>query len=330
MTGTILTTIAATSARADATLPPEEDASVTVAGVEIVCRLTRPAGIVRGAVLLLPGSLYSDIDGNYPSMNLHPHAYADLAHQLGWRGFVVLRMAKIGPGTGSRTFDPASAGRHSQFVTRVDVAAAGLALLRTKTDARPLMVAGHSEGAVVASLLASGKDAAAIDGVVSLSGPALPILDILREQIAGMAPPGQAADLYDFDHLVIEIRAGRPVPEQARSNPLTAMLASMPPPAIDYLVSADRVDPMLVIAEVRQPVLIVQGGRDASVPAAHADRLKDVRKDLPTQTAFFPTLTHFYKTAPEGLPPMQSMSLTTDSDPAVADAMLAWSRDLRR
>jgi hypothetical protein len=60
---------------------------------EVACRFTMPNDAPRGAVLLLPGSLYSDVDGNYPSMNLRPHVYADLAQQLGERGFAVLRMA---------------------------------------------------------------------------------------------------------------------------------------------------------------------------------------------------------------------------------------------
>lgn len=87
--------------------------AAAAAGVEIVCRLTFPSGPARGAALLLPGSLFSDVDGNYPAMNLKPHLYADLAAQLGERGFAVLRMAKIGPGTGSRTVDAQAAARHA-------------------------------------------------------------------------------------------------------------------------------------------------------------------------------------------------------------------------
>lgn len=50
--------------------PPERDCTVTVSGVEVVCRVTSPERLARGAVLLLPGSLYSDVDGNYPPMNM--------------------------------------------------------------------------------------------------------------------------------------------------------------------------------------------------------------------------------------------------------------------
>jgi pimeloyl-ACP methyl ester carboxylesterase len=328
MTTTLLATLAATTG-AGATPPTDQDVPITVFGVEIACRLTRPAGEPKGAVLLLPGSLYSDVDGNYPTMNMHPHAYADLAAQLGARGFAVLRMAKIGPGTGSKTIDATLAARHADFLARVDVASAGLARLRAAVPARPLIVAGHSEGAVVAALLAAGPDAASIDGVVSLSGPSVPLLAIMREQMAAMGPPGTPADLTVFDQAIAAIRTGAPLPPAAATDPMAAMLAHMPPAAFAYIASIDRIVPLAAIAKARQPLLIVQGGHDLSVRPHHADALKAARGPLPTATAFFPTLTHFYKVAPADLPPMANMALTTDSDPAVADAIAHWARGLR-
>lgn len=319
-----------TTGNLNAATPQERDATVTVSGVEIACRFTMPQGTARGAVLLVPGSLYSDVDGNYPSMNMHPHAYADLARQLGERGFAVLRMAKIGPGTGSRTIDADAARRHIDFLTRVEVAQAGLDLLRRIVTTRPLIVAGHSEGAVVASLLAAGPTGAVIDGVVSLSGPALPILSILRAQVAAMSPPDVTPDMTMFDRTAAAIRAGQAPTDAAKSNPQTAMLASMPEPGLAYLRSADRVEPVAALAKVQAPVLIVQGGQDDSVPAAHAEMLRAGRTTLPTEVATFPNLTHFYKVAPPSLSPMQSMGLETDSDPAVADTIAAWASHLNR
>ena len=308
--------------------PKEQDVSVTVAGVKVACRFSPSDGDAVGAVLIVPGSLFSDVDGNYPTMNMRPHAYADLARHLSARGFAVLRMAKIGPGTGSQTINAILAASHVDFLTRVAVASAGLALLRGSVGARPVIVAGHSEGAVVASLLAGGMDGRMIDGVVSLSGPALPIFAVMRAQIAAMAPAGMAPDMALFDRTAAAIRAGNPLPPEAARDPRTAMLATMPPMGHAYLRSADRVDPVAALAKVRQPVLIVQGGRDASVPPEHAEALRAGRGGLETEVALFPTLNHFYKTTPAGLPPMQSMMLDTESDTAVADTIASWSRRL--
>ena len=305
----------------------ETNGSVIVHGVEVPYRITMPEH-PRGAILLVPGSLGSDVDGNYPTMGLAPHVYADLAQQLGVRGYAVLRMAKVGPGTGSRTIDSVEAARHSEFRTRVEVAEAGWRALPAVPG--PRVIAGHSEGALVAFLLAArpGIDA---EGVVSLSGPSQSIYAIMRDQVAAMTTrPGVTPELTAFDTAVAAFRAGRALPTGLAANPQTMMLASMPPAAIAYLNSVDREDVLKAVAGVRQPLLIVQGGRDFSVPPRHADALAHARNGLPTERAFFPGLTHFYKQAPDDIPPMQAMALTSESHPAVADAIARWAGQLSR
>jgi len=124
-----------------------------------------------------------------------------------------------------------------------------------------------------------------------------------------MSPPGAAPDMTMFDRTVTAIRAGELLPAEAKANPQTAMLASMPEEGLAYIHSADRVDPVTELAKVKVPVLIVQGGRDDSVPASHADMLRAARASLPTNVAAFPNLTHFYKAASPGLLPMQAIAL---------------------
>ena len=105
--------------------------------------------------------------------------------------------------------------------------------------------------ALVASLLAPRR-ADAIAGVISLSGPALRLLDLMRGQIVTMSPGG---DLSAVDACIAAIRAGEPLPEWAHTNPQTQMLASMPPESHIYLRSVDAVDPTAAIAlSRRQPV----------------------------------------------------------------------------
>lgn len=302
-------------------MPIEHDATVLFAGAEVPCRISQGTGEVRALVLLIPGSLYSDVEGNYPSMNMRPHTYVDLARQLSDRGFAVLSMAKIGPGTGSRTIDAEAAKQHTDFRARVAVAEAGLGLLRSTVPGKPVFVAGHSEGAVVASLLAASSAGTIIDGVISLSGPALPLLSILRGQVAGMAPPGTVPDMSVFDRTVAAIRQGEGLPAEAKSNPQTMMLTSMPEQGLAYLRSIDRIDPTVAIAHVPQRMLLIQGERDESVPHQQVEMLRRARGRLPTAVAKFPNLPHFYKVGSEGMSPMQVMGLESESDPAVADTI---------
>jgi alpha-beta hydrolase superfamily lysophospholipase len=308
----------ATPTLAQETTMTEEDASLVVDGVRIPGRIAKPAGAAKASVLILPGSLFVDADGDFPAWNVRPHVYRDLAHQLAALGIASMRQAKIGPGTGSETIDPALSAAHMHFAERVVVARAAVARLREAAPGVPLFVAGHSEGAVVASILCAGEDEG-IAGLISLSGPALRIVDIMRVQNAAMG-----VNMGDFDQVAADIRAGRPLGDAARNNPMLAGLAQMPPQALNYIREVDAVDPCAAIAQVRLRTLLIQGGRDQSVTPEQVDQLAAARAGLPTEIARFPELQHFYKRAEPGLDAMASFALSTDNDPAVAEAIARW------
>jgi pimeloyl-ACP methyl ester carboxylesterase len=306
----------------------ERPLTLEVDGVRIPAALTLPVGADPiSAVLLLPGSLFSDVDGNYPAWGVRPNLYAELSRQLAVRGHAVLRHAKTGPGTGSEVVDPvraAEAFRH--FCQRVVISRAALRALRESLGEiaeriRIWIAAGHSEGAVVASLLAAEEPS--LDGFVSLSGPSVGLLDIMRDQMAGM--PG---DLSDFDEAAARIRRGEPLPPEAAQNPQTAMLAQMDPKSLVYIREVDAVDPTRAWAAVDRPLLLIQGGRDLSVPEKHVHRIREARGNQATEIAIFPELQHFYKRAEAGMDPQASFALATETDPRVAEAMDGWVRRL--
>jgi len=311
----------------------EETTRIEAVGWTIPAAITLPAsGAPEGLVVLVPGSLYSDVDGDYPMFNARPHTQRDLAHQLAALGHAVIRYAKRGPGTGAELVDPARQEESRRFRARVDVMDAALALLRARLGEAgaelPSVVAGHSEGAVVVSMAAErGRPP---DGVVLLSGPSIGIFGIMREQLP--LPPGSPPAAYAaYDRAVATVRAGGSMPELDPADPTLqslAFVARAGEVGVRYMAQIDAVDPVATLKRVMQPVLIVQGGRDASVPPHHADALSTAREatGLPTDVAFFPTLTHMYKVAPEGIDPMAAFMLDTDSDPAVSAAIDAWIR----
>jgi fermentation-respiration switch protein FrsA (DUF1100 family) len=186
---------------------------------------------------------------------------------------------------------------------------------------RVWIVAGHSEGAVVASLLAPQEPT--LTGVVSLSGPSTGLLSIMRDQTAAM--PG-GGDLTVYDEALARIRRGEPLPSDAAKHPQTAMLATMDPRNLSYIREVDAVDPARALAAVDRPVLLVQGGRDGSVPEKHAHRLQEARGTRPTQLAVFDDLQHFYKHVEPGVDPQAAFGLTTTTDPRVAEAVDRWVR----
>jgi pimeloyl-ACP methyl ester carboxylesterase len=109
----------------------------------------------------------------------------------------------------------------------------GDTLLARMSGPRSVVIAGHSEGAVVAGLLAS--EDARVQGVVSLSGPAVGLLSIMRGQL----PPDRSGGdgLATFDAAVAALRKHQPLPPDAATNPSTAMLARMDAASLTYITS---------------------------------------------------------------------------------------------
>ncbi len=151
--------------------------TIRVPGWEIPAALTLPASIddeqpLASAVLLVPGSLFSDVNGDFPSWNAFPHVYAHLARQLSACGHAVFRFAKLGPGTGSVPTDPELAAANRTWDGRLTIALAALDEMRNALATQGLraartVVAGHSEGSVVASRLAVSDRAGEIDAIRS-------------------------------------------------------------------------------------------------------------------------------------------------------------------
>ena len=76
----------------------EERFMLEAEGAQLPGALTLPEGQeVKWSIVLIPGSLANDVDGNYHSAGMNPHTYADLGRQLSQRGHAVLRYARVGP-----------------------------------------------------------------------------------------------------------------------------------------------------------------------------------------------------------------------------------------
>ncbi len=306
------------------------DLTLSVHGYDIPAALETPDGKPTGAVLLIPGSLFSNVDGDYPSWNMFPRVYAYLAEQMAGRGLVVYRFAKNGPGTG--TVETANAKPElirNKWSGRATIAHAALAHFRSELAARNIAVphvvaAGHSEGAVVASIIA--RQGADLDAVVLLSGPSIGILGIMIEQARSMMQPGAGdGPAIVLEKVVAHIRKGEPIPDELRAQaagPFGAgALLSMPPDAIMYMRECDATDPVAEIANYEKPVLIIQGTIDASVPVHHSEKLRDARGSRPTTYHVFEGLQHMYKPVPPGMTAQESFGLAGPTDPRVAEAI---------
>jgi pimeloyl-ACP methyl ester carboxylesterase len=327
-------------------MPPysEHLATLRVRGWEIPTALTLPNGASspESAVLLIPGSLFSDVNGDYPTWQSFPHVYAHLAHQLSSLGHAVFRFAKLGPGTGSTPYDSALAATIRTWDGRLVIATAMLDAMRRALDerglrARRVIAAGHSEGSVVAGRLAiSDEGRRTLDGVVLLAGPSIGILGIMREQIGLHLEPGQIDDARArLDKAISHIRRGEPVPAELGDGPGMGVgaLISMPDEGRRYMRDVDATDPLELARATAQPALVVQGGNDGSVPTHHGEALRDAlrsRTDGAARTAylFVPDVTHMFKVVPAEVTGPEAFGYPGETDRRVTDGIDQWIRAL--
>lgn len=306
---------------------PEQSITRLVDGVETPAVWTSPQA-ARAALLLIPGSFNIDEDGNmapaFPGQPpLRSNTYRDLAEQLGERGIAVLRYSKGGPGTRCVIHDAAlAAGRYREFGQRVVVAAAFWEEMERQAPGVPRFAAGHSEGAVVATQLARRQPE--MRGLVLLSGPSLPLLQMLLWQ-RYLQDPDRDEDAYAaVEAWAREYAAGSNLAGcDFQHNRYAGMFAFyLDPKNTPYLRSLEQVDPASELAQVTLPVLLVQGGQDSSVMAENADRLLAAQpRATPARLA---GLQHFYKRVPAGMTLEAAFGLEGETDPGVAQAVAAW------
>jgi len=151
-----------------------------------------------------------------------------------------------------------------RFEMYADDAAAWVKKFRTDKRFSTIIIAGHSEGAMLGILAAQRSGA---DGYISIAGIARPANAVLHDQLAAGLPKPQADQA---DSILAQLAAGRKV-AAPKEMPLSALFRSSVQP---YMISWFKWDPAAELAKLAIPVLIVQGTTDIQVSVAEADSLK--------------------------------------------------------
>ena len=159
-----------------------KDAAFLSQGYRLFGTLTVPAGSApRAAVLIIPGIGPLDRDGSSKAAPQVPPVYKMWAERLGDAGIAVLRYDKR-----YLTYTDIDAAILDQEAQIADAVAA-LRYLRTQVPGKPVFVIGHSEGGMMAPLVAERTGAAA--GVIVINAAQFPIDELVIEQVkAGGAP----------------------------------------------------------------------------------------------------------------------------------------------
>jgi len=226
---------------------------------------------------VLPGTLsLPKGDGPFPGVVLvhgsGPHdrdetigpnkPFRDLAWGLASRGIAVLRYEKRTKSHGLKMV----AIKDSLTVKEetIDDALAAVSVLRdTETiDASRIYVLGHSLGGMLAPRMAALDRR--IAGLIILAGNTRPLEDLFLDQrrwlfsLDGEVSEDEKATLQELEEQVARVKS----PELSGETPPETLPSGI---SAAYWLALRRYDPPAVAKHVKQPMLILQGGRDYQV-----------------------------------------------------------------
>lgn len=232
-------------------------------------------------VLIISGSGPTDRDGNNPDGGRND-SLKRLAWMLAKHNIASVRYDKRGVAASL-----AATPDERNLSVEAYVADAQAWGRKLKDDPRfgPLILLGHSEGALIASLAAPHVDAAA---VISISGTARPVDQVLREQLARSLPPPL---MLRSNQLIDSLKAGK-----TDDNVPTPLQVIFRPSVQPYLISLFRQDPAAAFAQLKMPALIVQGSHDIQVGVDDARQLKAAKPDA--ELALIDGMNHVLRIVP--------------------------------
>ena len=312
-------------------------ANVTLAGTLTLPRSEKPSP----AVLLIAGS--GPIDRDETVFGHKP--FLVLADHLTKQGFVVLRVDKRGVGQ--------STGNYS-VATTDDFAAdalAGVKYLKTRkeVDAKQIGLIGHSEGGLIAPMVAVKSNDVAF--IVLMAAPCvtgeeiLYAQEILISRAMGFTEE-QISHQIDFQQQVLSVIKKEPDLEKAEKllREITAkQLANLPKD--EQQVSADTIEaqmkrcnsrwfryyltnnPTISLKQLKVPVLVIHGELDSQV--SPKQNLSVIAKSLEEarnrnyKIIEFPKLNHFLQTCETGSI-LEYGKIEETIAPVVLDTLSEW------
>lgn len=247
-------------------------------------RHPRGNGTQVPAALLIAGSGPTDRNGNNPAIPGAANTLQTLAHWLSADGVASLRYDKLGSGqTGLGPYSARPQAIGPGAFERQAAAALTYLAARPGVDAHRLTVIGHSEGALFALLLATGRSGRvppirALGLIEPLSRRYLAVINQqVQAQVASAQKSGQLTATQArrtrsaLAESIASLRRSSTVPDN-----LPPGLASLfNPSAIRFLAQADRYDPAGLAAHLAAhlPVLVTCSDSDTQVSCDDVHRL---------------------------------------------------------
>ncbi len=303
-----------------------------VQGDTLAATLTIPTG--KGpfpAVLLITGSGPQDRDESL--MGHKP--FLVLSDWLTRKGIVVLRADDRGVGKSTGDFATATT---ADFATDVEAGVAFLKI-RPEVDPRKIGLIGHSEGGIIAPMVAARNHDVAF--IVMMAGSGVPGDQILVEQTllisegAGMsndkAEKNAAKERKllallgkEKDEAVLKKELREELADQIKDPQLGAQINAITSPWFRYFLAYD---PATALRKVKCPVLVLSGEKDLQVPPNQ--NLPAIRKALEDagnknfEIDELPGLNHLFQDANTGAP-SEYAEIEETMSPVALEKISSW------
>ena len=213
-------------------------------------------------VIIIPGTGPIDRDGN-STTGLNTNMYKLLAEALGKSGIASVRYDRrmVGQSTGNQKES------ELRFEDNVDDVVSIIDLLTSDERFSKIVIAGHSEGALVGMLATTDEP---IKGFISLEGAGYPGEKILTDQMKNQ--PQYMAD--GIKNILDSLKRGKINPN------VDPQLYSIARPSVQfYMMSWCRYDPTQVIRKLKMPILLIQGTTDLQVTVDNGQKLKSAKSN---------------------------------------------------
>jgi pimeloyl-ACP methyl ester carboxylesterase len=256
----------------------QKNIDVTTAG--LAGSFVEPVDMTSGkAVLMIAGSGPTDRNGN-SKLGVEAGYLNMLARHLASAGIASLRYDKRGVGGSKALVTSEAALRFSDFVgdaTQWDN------WLHTQRDIACVFLLGHSEGGLIATLVA-GKSPPA--GLVLIASPGRSFGAVLKGQLQQAPMPAA------LRNEALSILAA--LENRQQTSSIDPKLDHIFRPSVQpYLISILNIDPARALSKLTTPTLLVSGGHDLQVGEADYAALMQARPDA--RAIHIPNMNHVLK-----------------------------------
>lgn len=308
---TLWLSIALLFATAAVAVAQSRDVEVECEWGSISATIDMPERETNTAVLVVAGSGPTDRYGNSAG-GLNTYSYKMLGEGLAEEGFAVMRYDKRAIGLSSYPAEKIPALLLDDYI---DDARRCVEFLHNEGFER-VIIAGHSEGGLIALVLASDEDVK-VDGVVLLCAAGCAMDELLMCQLSQQLVPAYMGLMMRSTNILRSLKRGELVPVEE----IPAELMSLFHPTVQpFIINSMQYDPVAYAKEVKCPVLIVSGGRDIQVVPSNGVRLAEAMPEA--KLVVFDNMTHVLKDADTSDRVEQLLGVYSNANLAITEGLV--------